>query len=128
MEFDKFKVILEDLPELHKRPGGGILIASVDENPAGCVMYGKAGPETAEFQRMFVSVAGRGYGISSKLLNRMFEQMAADGFKRVSYSSATFLTHARAMYETAGFVPLPHPQGFRDGRRDNVYFIERSLF
>jgi GNAT superfamily N-acetyltransferase len=127
MDRGKFQVILEDLPELHKRPGGGILIASVDGNPAGCVMYSEAGPGNAEFHRMFVSVASRGYGLGSKLLGRMFEQMVADGYKRVFYSSATFLTHARAMYENAGFVPIPHPQDFPDEWRDKVYFMERSL-
>jgi len=43
------------------------------------------------------------------------------------FSSAKFLTHARAMYENAGFVETPHPQGFPDEWRKYVYFMERSF-
>ncbi len=35
MDPERFQTILEDLPRLHERPRGGILIAWVDGNPAG---------------------------------------------------------------------------------------------
>lgn len=127
MDPEKFRATLHDLPELHKRPLGGILVASVNGNPAGCVMYLPAGPGVAEFKRMFVSVAGRGNGLGRKLLEGMFEQMVADGYESVFFSSATFLTHARTMYENAGFVGMPHPQDFPGAWRDKVYFMKRAL-
>jgi GNAT superfamily N-acetyltransferase len=127
MDPEKFQTTLKNLPQLHRRPQGGILIASVDGNPVGCVMYSEASPGIAEFKRMFVSVAGRGKGIGRKLLDRMFEQMVADGYEKVFFSSAIFLTHAREMYRNAGFVDIPHPEGFPDVWRDKVYFMERSL-
>jgi GNAT superfamily N-acetyltransferase len=122
-----FQTILRELPDRHKRPSGGILIAYLDGRPAGCVMYNGAGPGVAEFHRMFVSVGARGHGLGQKLLNRMFEQMVADGYTRVFFSSAAFLTHARAMYRNAGFVDMAHPQGFPETFRDRVYFMERAL-
>lgn len=122
-----FQTILKNLPDLHKRPLGGILIASVDGKPSGCVMYSQASPGIAEFKRMFVSADARGHGLGGKMLDHMFAQMTADGYTRVFYSSATFLTHARLMYENAGFVPMPQPKGFPDEWRDKVYFMERSL-
>ncbi|WP_223420818.1 GNAT family N-acetyltransferase [Tateyamaria pelophila] len=127
MDPERFQAILEDLPKLHKRPRGGILIASVDGIPAGCVMYSEASPGIAEFNRMFVSTAGRGHGVGRQMLDAMFEQMVADGYETVFFSSATFLTHARAMYESAGFVSMPQPEGFPDAWRNKVYFMERSL-
>lgn len=122
-----FQTILKDLPERHKRSGGGILVAHLNGNPAGCVMYNEAGPGVAEFHRMYVSVEARGNGLGLKLLESMFEQMVADGYTRVFFSSAAFLTHARAMYSDAGFVDMEHPQGFPSAWRDKVYFMERSL-
>ena len=122
-----FNAILDTLPDLHKRPLGGIIIASVGGKPAGCVMYSEASAGLAEFKRMFVSASGRGHGLGRKMLDRMFTQMAADGYARVFFSSAVFLTHARAMYDAAGFVPMSHPAGFPDKWRDNFYFMERSL-
>ena len=122
-----FETILKNLTNLHERPLGGIVIASVDGKPLGCVMYSEASQGIAKSNRMFVSRDGRGHGLGRKMLDHMFDQMAADGYKRVFYSSATFLTHARAMYENAGFVPMPHPEGFPDEWRAKVYFMERSL-
>lgn len=122
-----FETILTKLPDLHKRPLGGILIAWVDGKPTGCVMYGEARPGIAEFNRMFVSAGGRGHRLGRKLLDHMLKQMTADGYSRVFFSSASFLTHARAVYEDAGFVPMPHPEGFPEEWRDKVYLMERAL-
>lgn len=122
-----FQTILKELPERHKRPDGGILIAYLNSVPAGCVMYSKAGPGVAEFHRMFVSVGARGNSLGQKLLEGMFEQMVADGYTSVFFSSAAFLTHARTMYRNAGFVDMAHPDGFPGAWRDRVYFMERSL-
>ncbi len=122
-----FQEILHNLADLHTRPLGGILIASVDGKPSGCVMYSEASPGIAEFNRMYVSADGRGHGLGRKLLDHMFAQMIADGYTHVFFSSATFLEHARTMYENAGFVPMQHPEDFPDAWRDKVYFMERSL-
>jgi GNAT superfamily N-acetyltransferase len=127
MDPERFQATIEALPELHARPRGGILIASVNGKPAGCVMYTEAGPGVSEFNRMFVSEGGRGHGLGQLMLERMFEQMKSDGYKKVVFSSAKFLIHARAMYESAGFVDMPHPQDFPDEWRKYVYFMERSL-
>jgi GNAT superfamily N-acetyltransferase len=122
-----FQTILKELPERHERPGGGILVAYLDGRPSGCVMYNGAGPGAAEFHRMFVRVEARGNRLGQKLLHSMFAQMVADGYTRVFFASAAFLTHARAMYSDAGFVDMPHPEGFPRAWRDKVYFMERAL-
>ena len=127
MDQERFETIIQNLPKLHERPRGGILIGSVNEQAVGCVMYQEAKPGVAEFNRMFVSDGGRGHGLGRRMLDQMFDQMIADGYKRVFFSSATFLTHARAMYEGAGFTDCPHPVGFPAKWRDRVYFMERSL-
>jgi hypothetical protein len=53
--------------------------------------------------------------------------MVDDGYGKVFFSSATFLTHARTMYEAAGFTGIPHPPGFPAELRDRVYFMQRTL-
>ncbi|MEE4187801.1 MAG: GNAT family N-acetyltransferase [Roseobacter sp.] len=127
MDPESFQTILDDLPERHKRPGGGIFVAYVNGHPAGCVMYNAARPGVAEFHRMFVSEKDRGNRLGEKLLNAMFAQMIADGYTRVFFSSATFLKHARTMYRNAGFVDMTHPEDFPHLWRDKVYFMERAL-
>lgn len=129
MDPERFEAIVQELQSLHERPRGGIVIGSVDGRACGCVMYHAAGEETysAEFKRMFVSESGRGHGLGRLMLDYMFEKMIADGYRKVFFSSAEFLTHARAMYEGAGFSVIPHPMGFPDAWRKRVYFMERNL-
>ncbi len=122
-----FQSVMDELPQIHARPSGGILLAEVDGLPAGCVMYHEMEPDVAEIKRLFVNEAGRGHGIGRLLLERMFEAMIADGYRTVRFSSAKFLSHARRLYESAGFLDIPHPQGFPDHLRSFVYFMERPL-
>lgn len=127
MDPARFAAILRDLPLLHARPRGGILIASLDGQSVGCLMYSEAEPGVAVFNRVFVSERGRGHGIGRLMLEAMFEQQKADGYHRVFFSSATFLTHAKAMYQTSGFSEMPHPESFPKEWRHFVYFMQRSL-
>ena len=127
MEPQRFETTLQELPRLHARPGGGILIAFADGHPVGCVMYNEAEAGVAVFNRMFVRESGRGLGAGRKMLERMFQEMIADGYHKVIFSSAKFLTHARTMYENAGFQNMEHPAGFPDDWRDYVYFMQRTL-
>ncbi|UWR21207.1 GNAT family N-acetyltransferase [Sulfitobacter sp. S190] len=127
MDPARFQEILKDLPTLHARPHGAIFLASLNDKPVGCVMYNAQSDGLAEFNRMFVSEGGRGHGVGRLLLNRMFDQMIEDGYQKVIFSSATFLTHARTMYEAAGFRAVPHPDGFPSEWKPYVYFMERPL-
>ena len=127
MERQRFKDIVEDLPNLHARPRGGIFVAYIDDHPVGCVMYNEYSAGVAEFNRMFVGEAGRGRGLGRLLLDKMFAQMIEDGYHKVVFSSAAFLTHAKSMYEASGFTAVPHPQGFPEEWKPYVYFMERSL-
>ena len=127
MDPQNFEAVLRDLPKLHARPHGAVLIGAVNGLDAGCVMYHQAEADVAEFKRMFVSERGRGHGLGRKMLEDMFDRMIADGYRKVVFSSATFLTHARAMYERAGFTSIPNPPVLPDEWRDRVYFMQRSL-
>lgn len=124
---DAFQKAVDDLHLIHARPSGAILLAHLDETPAGCVMYHQSEPQVAEIKRLFVNEGGRGHRLGQLLLERMFTAMIADGYRTVRFSSARFLTHARRLYESAGFQDVPHPDGFPQAHRDFVYFMERPL-
>ena len=90
-------------------------------------MYHEARDGVAEFKRMFVSENGRGHGVGTRMLHAMFQQMIADGYRSVFFSSATFLTHAKTMYGRAGFVDMQQPEGIPDHWKDRIYFMQRTL-
>jgi GNAT superfamily N-acetyltransferase len=118
---------LAELPVIHARPKGAILLAALDGRPAGCVMYLEMEPGVAEIKRLFVDESGRGHGLGQALLTEMFAHMRADGYKTVRFSSARFLTHARSLYEKVGFADIPQPPDLPEHLRGIVYFMERPL-
>ena len=117
---------LDELPVIHARPRGLMLLATLDDRPVGCVMYhphDPAMPGMAEIKRLFVRPDGRGHGIGRALLEAMFEGMRGDGYDRVRFASARFLPHARALYERVGFVDIPA----LPGTPPIAYWMERAL-
>ncbi len=125
---EAFQSVINDLPRLHASPRGDILLAAVDGRPTGCVLYHESNPDVAEIKRLFVNKAGRRHGPGRLLLEEMFEQMISDGYRKVVFSSARFLTHSRHLYEAVGFRDTPHPEGFTDHFHSFIYFMERPLF
>jgi len=124
---DAYRETMENLHIIHARPKGAVLIAELDGRPSGCVMYQEMEPGVAEVKRLFVDPSARGHGLGNALLSEMFSNMKADHYARVRFSSAKFLSHARALYEGVGFVEIPHPHGLPDYLRDFVYFMEKPL-
>lgn len=118
---------MADLPILHARPDGAILLARLDGAPVGCVMYYEMEPGVAEIKRLFVDEAGRGHGLGRALLLSMMDLMRADGYATVRFSAARFLLHARGLYESLGFKDIPPPDSFPASLRDIVYFMEQPL-
>ena len=111
---------------IHARPRGAILLAALGDRPVGCVMYHPHDadmPGMAEIKRLFVRSDGRGHGVGRALLDAMFAAMRADGYDRVRFASARFLTHARRLYEDAGFADIPS----LPGTPDVAYWMERAL-
>ena len=119
--------IVDELHNIHARPKGGILLASLDGNPVGCVMFVEMEPGIAEIKRLFVDEAGRGHGLGAALLTAMFKQMRTDGYSAVRFESANFLSHALQLYEKVGFTEIPPPAGFPEYLKDIAYFMERPL-
>ncbi|WP_366524028.1 GNAT family N-acetyltransferase [uncultured Tateyamaria sp.] len=93
---------------------GGIFVACLDDQVVGCVMYNEMSAGVAEFNRMFGSEAGHGHGIGRLLLNKRYNQLIEVGCQKVVFSSAVFLTYAKARYQAAGFTGSLHPKGFPD--------------
>lgn len=122
-----FQVVIDTLDQIHARPQGAILLAEVDGDARGCVMYHEAGEGTAEVKRLFVTEAGRGFGLGRRLLEEMFDAMRADGYRSVMFSSARFLTHARTLYESVGFQDMAAPEGLPDEIARFIYFMQRPL-
>ena len=80
------------------------------------------GPDHAEIKSMHTAEAARGRGIGRALLTRLLEVARARGFRRVSLETGTMeaFAPARALYESAGFVPCPSFADYQPSK-DNLF-------
>jgi GNAT superfamily N-acetyltransferase len=97
-------------------PLGCFLVAWVDGEAVGCgaVRPAPTGEEgTAEIKRMYVAPAARGRGISRALLAALENRARELGYGRVILETGIRQQEAMALYESAGYMPIPNYGGYR---------------
>lgn len=93
-------------PELG-RPGGVLLLARIDSQPAGLGGVRHLDTEVAEVKSMFVAPTHRGTGLGRRILVAL-ERIAADhGCRAVRLDTSSYLTEAIGLYRSAGYVEAP---------------------
>ena len=92
--FQGFEGELAALPGDYAEPGGALLLAFVDDTPAGCgalrALPDADYPNACEMKRLYVRRAFRGFGYSTMLLDTLDD-----------------METARGLYESLGFVEVP---------------------
>ena len=117
---DVWRRTLADLPVIHARPGGAILLATWQGEPAGTISYKPLAPGTAEVKRLFVIPAARGTGTGRALVAAMIEAARGDGYAALQLDTGRFLAAAQGLYAAHGFAVFPTPPGAPAGA-DAVY-------
>jgi len=115
-----YEAEIASLPGRYAAPDGHLLIALVNDAPAGCIAVQRLpalhhlAPDTsvAELKRLFVLPEFRGHALGSQLA------AAAIAFARTRSYDAIYLDtvssrmpHAGAVYAAAGFLPSPNYNG-----------------
>ena len=102
-----------DMPRLLAAPGR-LLIAHLHGKPAGMIALKpvhacapQAHRGVGEIKRMFVRTAARGQGIGRTLMHRLLADARAEGFQTLRLETLSFMTEARALYRSVGFVDVP---------------------
>ena len=82
----------------------------------------RLGPDHAEIKSMHTAEAARGRGIGRAMLTHLLSVARARGFRRVSLETGTMeaFAPARALYESAGFVPCAPFAGYQPSE-DNLF-------
>lgn len=102
--FQGFEAELAALPGKYAPPQGRLLLATVDNAPAGCVALRPFDETRGEMKRMYVRPQHRGRGMGEALVRALATEAKAIGYREViadtiPHSMATAL----AMYERLGF-------------------------
>ncbi len=85
-------------------PPGGCFLAALDGGRfAGCASFRPLAPGACEMHDVYARPAFRGRGIGALLVGRLVEEALDAGYAVMRLETATFMTHAHALYAAHGF-------------------------
>lgn len=124
---ERWEDLMAQLPALHKRPDGLILLASLDDKAAGCVMLQRLEADICEMKRLFVHPDCRGYGVGRHLCQRLISEAADLGYKTLRLDTGSRHTEAQALYGTLGFRQIEPYYECPPELREIMLFMELDL-
>lgn len=109
--FQNFEQELATLPGEYAAPGGALLLALVDGEPAGCVGM-RPLPEAdhanaCEMKRLFVKRAFRRFGLGRLLTQQLMDLATQAGHSCMLLDTLDDMEAARGLYASLGFVEIP---------------------
>ena len=84
-----------------------VVIAYLDNRPAGCGCFKNYSNDTAEVKRMYVRPGARGKGISRMILNELENWAKSLGFTYVVLETGSKQQEALGLYNRAGYNNIP---------------------
>lgn len=110
LSFQNFNAELADLPGEYAPPLGGLLIARVDGELAGCCalrpLLTADHVNAAEMKRLYVRPGFRRLGIGRLLADTMLDAARVAGYHSVLLDTLDDMESARALYEELGFYDI----------------------
>jgi len=105
--FQDFDKELAGLPGDYARPDGRLLLASCDDQLAGCVALHKLENEICEMKRLYLRPQFRGKGLGRILADRIISEARAIGYPRMRLDTVEpVMKDAVAMYRRIGFKEI----------------------
>jgi GNAT superfamily N-acetyltransferase len=93
--------------DLEPAAGGAFVVGWEDGRPVAGGGLTRMGPGVAEIKRMYVVPDARRRGHARRLLAALEDAARGLGHERVRLDTGARQPHARALYESAGFRPIP---------------------
>ncbi len=119
------------LPLSYIEQGGGLLLAFVDREPAGCVAWRAlepspiVAPHACEMKRLWTRPSARGLGLGRMLAEAVMTRAAAAGYKAMYLDTApASMSAAHRMYLALGFEPCP---AYNDNPVEDLAYLVKFL-
>ena len=98
-----FENELASLPGKYAPPGGHLLLALYDGQPAGCVALRQMDAQACEMKRMFVYPQYHGKGIGRALAEALIQEARTIGYTSMWLDTSIRQKEALGLYQSLGF-------------------------
>lgn len=119
------------LPQSYLEQRGGLLLAFVHREPAGCVAWRALAPSSVvvphacEMKRLWTRPSARGLGLGRILAEAVLARAAAAGYKAMYLDTApASMAAAHRMYLALGFTPCP---AYNDNPVEELAYLVKFL-
>jgi ribosomal protein S18 acetylase RimI-like enzyme len=116
--------------QMFEPPGGSFFVAYRDGEAVATGAWRRRNDvevfgtrQTAEIKRMYVAPAGRRAGLARRMLAHLERTAAAQGAEAMILETGTAQPEAMALYESAGYTPIPSFGYYRDAPENRCYAL-----
>jgi len=118
---------LSALPVAYAAPEAAILLASVDDTRAGCVMFRKLEPGICEMKRMYIKPAFQRMGLGRRFATELMLLARQRGYLKMRLDTGPLQPEAQSLYRSLGFYPIPCYYDCPEPLRPELLFMEACL-
>lgn len=101
-----FDAELAELPGKYAPPRGCLLLACLDECPAGCVALREIDTDMCEMKRMFVAPTYQGKGLGRALAEAIIYEAKTIGYTTMRLDTSVRQLEALRLYRNVGFSEM----------------------
>ena len=105
--FQGFDQEVAALPGIYAPPAGRLLLATIDEQSAGCAGLHKLEDEVCEMKRLYVRPSWRGFGLGRALAEIIIDEALKLGYRKMRLDTiAGKMDNAIRLYRQLGFKEI----------------------
>jgi len=123
--FQGFDKELAELPGMYSPPDGRLLLATVDDQAAGCAGLHKLESGVCEMKRLYVRPAFRGSGLARRLATTTIAEARGIGYKKMRLDTIVGkMDRAIELYRQLGFREI---EPYRPNPIQGALYMELTL-